>query len=71
MFLALLGGGLAYLDAARNRKLWKLAAAITLAMGFLGSIDYFRSVPITEMNNALSEKAPDAGDLGQVLGGSS
>ncbi len=67
VFLALLVGGLAYLDSARRRKLWRLALVMTLAMAFLSSIDYFRSVPIAEMNAAVAERAPEAGDLGQAL----
>jgi hypothetical protein len=67
VFLALLVGALAYLDAARRRKLWRLALVMTLAMAFLSSIDYFRSVPIAEMDSAVTERAPEAGDLGQVL----
>ncbi len=71
VFLALLGGMLAYLDAARRKRLWKVAAVTALAMVFLSSIDYFRGVPISEMNTALLDHGPEAGDLGHVLADSS
>jgi hypothetical protein len=56
IFVALLAGLLAYAGSAPNPKLFKAAAVLAGGMWFLHSIDFFRSVPVTGLEQAVNDR---------------
>jgi hypothetical protein len=67
VFVSLLTGFLCYLASVRRPSLWKAGLALTAGLWFLYAIDFFRSVPISEMQTAVSERIDEATEVGRFL----
>ncbi len=67
VFVSLLTGFLCYLASVRRPKLWKVGLTLFAGFWFLYAIDFFRSVPISEMETAVSERLDEATEVGRFL----
>jgi hypothetical protein len=67
IFVALLTGLLAYLGLTRRANLLKVGASLGAGLWFLYAIDFFRSVPVTGLRQALSERLDGATEVGRFL----
>ena len=57
---SLVAGTLAYLGSVRRPSLWKVSLAVVAGLWFLYAIDFFRAVPVAEMQAAVGEKLDQA-----------
>jgi hypothetical protein len=67
VFVSLLTGFLCYLASVKKPKLWKVGLTLFAGFWFLYAIDFFRSVPISEMSTAVSERIDEATEVGRFL----
>jgi hypothetical protein len=67
VFVALITGVLAYLSAVRRPNLFKVATAVVVGMWFLYAIDFFRGVPLSDMQHAVAEHLEDAHELASFV----
>jgi hypothetical protein len=67
VFVSLLTGFLCYLASVRKPKLWKVALTLTFGLWFLYTIDFFRGVPISEMQNEVTARIDEATEVGRFL----
>jgi hypothetical protein len=67
VFVSLLTGFLCYLASVRRPSLWKVGLTITAGLWFLYAIDFFRSVPISAMETAITQRIDEATEVGRFL----
>jgi len=67
VFVAFLAGMLCYLSSVRRPNYVKVGFALAAGFWFLYSIDFFRSVPISEMQSAVEERVNEATEVGKFL----
>ena len=67
IFVALLTGILAYLGSVRKPNLLKAGAVLATGLWFLYAIDFFRSVPVTGLGQAINEHLEEATEVGRFL----
>ena len=67
IYVALLTGLLAYLSFLKRPKILGTAAVLAVGLWFLYSIDFFRSVPISGLAEAVTERLSEASDVGQFV----
>jgi hypothetical protein len=70
VFVAFITGFLAYLSSARRPSLLKVAATLLAGTWFLYSIDFFRAVPVSDLEHAVSERLQDASEVGSFVASS-
>jgi hypothetical protein len=67
ILVALVTGLLAYLGSSRRASLWKAGAVMAAGMWFLYAIDFFRSVPVNGLQEAISGRANEATEVGKFI----
>ena len=67
VFVSLLTGFLCYLASVRRPSLWKVGLTVTAGLWFLYAIDFFRSVPISAMETAITQRIDEATEVGRFL----
>ncbi len=67
VLVALLTGMLCYLSSVRRPNYLKVGAVLLAGFWFLYAIDFFRSVPISDMRMAVEERANEATEVGKFL----
>jgi hypothetical protein len=64
---ALLAGVLAYLGSVGRPNWIKVGLTVAAGLWFLNSIDFFRAVPLAEMQEAVSERLHESSEVGRFL----
>ena len=67
VFVAMITGVLAYLSSVRRPNLFKVASVLAVGMWFLYTIDFFRGVPLSDMQRVVTEHLEDATELGHFV----
>lgn len=57
---SLVAGTLAYLGSVRRPSLWKVSVTVAAGLWFLYAIDFFRAVPVAEMQTVVGEQLDQA-----------
>lgn len=67
ILVTLVTGLLAYLGLTRRPSWWKAGVVMAAGMWFLYAIDFFRSVPVNGLRDAVSVRASEATEVGRFI----
>lgn len=67
VLVSLITGFLCYFASVRRPRLLRVAATLIVGLWFLYAIDFFRSVPISSMEAALSGRIQEATEVGRFV----
>jgi hypothetical protein len=70
VFTALIAGFLAWVNSVRRANPWKAAAVIAGGFWFLYTIDFFRSVPLTDLKTAVEQRVNEVREVGRFMASS-
>ena len=67
VFVAFVTGVLAYLASVRRPNVFKVATVMVAGMWFLYAIDFFRAVPLSDLQQVVSEQIDQANEVGRFV----